>query len=169
MLKLNKIFFNKKILIYGLGLSGKSSFNYLKKNNKINVYDDDILYSKQTRYKKYFIKKKKISKYSFDHIVMSPGINFKKCNLKNYLNKHKNKICTDFDIFYANNPKNKLITVTGTNGKSTTVKLISEILNNAGIDARSVGNIGKSILNETNIKKNTFLVIEASSSYYYPD
>tara|TARA_Y100001958_G_scaffold153734_1_gene141610 strand:+ start:762 stop:2069 length:1308 start_codon:yes stop_codon:yes gene_type:complete len=163
MLKLNKIFFNKKILIYGLGLSGKSSFNYLKKNNKINVYDDDILYSKQTRYKKYFIKKKKISKYSFDHIVMSPGINFKKCNLKNYLNKHKNKICTDFDIFYANNPKNKLITVTGTNGKSTTVKLISEILNNAGIDARSVGNIGKSILNETNIKKNTFLVIEASS------
>ena len=31
MHELKKVFFNKKILIYGLGLSGKSSFNFLQK------------------------------------------------------------------------------------------------------------------------------------------
>ena len=34
-------FFNKKILIYGLGYSGKSCLQYLLKNNKITVYDDN--------------------------------------------------------------------------------------------------------------------------------
>ena len=37
----NKIFFNKKILIYGMGKTGSSSYNFLKKKNKIYLYDDD--------------------------------------------------------------------------------------------------------------------------------
>ena len=37
----SKIFINKKILIYGLGKSGQSSFTFLrKKKNKIYLYDD---------------------------------------------------------------------------------------------------------------------------------
>ena len=36
-----KRFKNKKILIYGLGKSGISSFNYLKNNNIVKVYDDN--------------------------------------------------------------------------------------------------------------------------------
>ena len=36
-MKLEKdLYFNKKILIYGLGISGISSFNNLKKNNIIS-------------------------------------------------------------------------------------------------------------------------------------
>ena len=34
-------FINKKILIYGLGLSGKSCFQYLYKKNKVFIYDDN--------------------------------------------------------------------------------------------------------------------------------
>ena len=34
------IFVNKKILIYGLGKSGTSSFNFLKNDNKIYLFDD---------------------------------------------------------------------------------------------------------------------------------
>ena len=34
-------FFNKKILIYGLGKSGMSAFNFLQKKNDIFVFDDD--------------------------------------------------------------------------------------------------------------------------------
>ena len=37
-----KSFVNKKILIYGLGLSGNSCLKYLYKNNKVKVYDDNI-------------------------------------------------------------------------------------------------------------------------------
>ena len=35
-----KIFFNKKILIYGIGKSGLSSYHFLKKTNHIYLYDD---------------------------------------------------------------------------------------------------------------------------------
>ena len=37
----NQAFQNKKILLYGFGISGKSCFNYLKKNNHVEIFDDD--------------------------------------------------------------------------------------------------------------------------------
>ena len=37
----SNFFIKKKILIYGLGKSGLSSFNFLKKKNKIFLYDDN--------------------------------------------------------------------------------------------------------------------------------
>ena len=42
MLNNLNIFYKKKILIYGLGKSGLSVFKFLKKDNKITVYDDKI-------------------------------------------------------------------------------------------------------------------------------
>ena len=55
------------------------------------------------------------------------------------------------------------ITVTGTNGKSTTCKLLANILKDHDIDVRLTGNFGKPLLQEKNIKKNTVFVVEASS------
>ena len=123
----NKIFFNKKILIYGMGKTGISSYNFLKKKNKIYLYDDNEKIKKR-KFKKYFLNIKKISKIIFDFIVISPGININKCNLKKYLKKNKKKIVTDLDVFYSHYSKNKIITITGTNGKSTTCQLLYEIL-----------------------------------------
>ena len=40
MVDTKKIFFKKKILIYGLGKSGYSSYYFLRKNNYISLYDD---------------------------------------------------------------------------------------------------------------------------------
>ena len=37
----NKIFLNKKFLIYGMGKTGLSSFNFLKRKNQIFLYDGD--------------------------------------------------------------------------------------------------------------------------------
>ena len=59
------IFHKKKILIYGLGISGLSVFKFLKKDNKITTHDDKIK-----------IDSKKITKIKFDYIIISPGINF---------------------------------------------------------------------------------------------
>ena len=48
-MKLEKdLYFNKKILIYGLGISGISSFNNLKKNNIISCFDDNLKNLKNT-------------------------------------------------------------------------------------------------------------------------
>ena len=38
----SQIFFNKKILIYGLGKSGLSSFNFLKNKNDVYLFDDNL-------------------------------------------------------------------------------------------------------------------------------
>jgi len=43
----NKNFINKNILIYGLGLSGKSSLKFLSKQNKINIFDDNLYLKKK--------------------------------------------------------------------------------------------------------------------------
>ena len=158
----NKIFFNKKILIYGMGKTGISSYNFLKKENKIYLYDDDEKIVKR-KFKKSFLNIKKISKITFDFIVISPGININKCNLKIYLKKNSKKIVTDLDVFYSHYSNNKIITITGTNGKSTTAQILNLILKNHKKDSRLCGNIGNPILLEKKISKKTIFVIEASS------
>ena len=158
----SNIFTNKKILIYGLGKSGLSAFNFLKKYNNISLFDDNkkIILKKHTKNK--FILFNQIKKFKFDLIILSPGIDINQCKLKNFLKKNSKKIYTDLDIFYSFY-KNQSITITGTNGKSTTCKLLYEVLKKQGLDAKLVGNIGYPILSTTNIKKKTIFVIEASS------
>ncbi len=152
-------FKNKKILVYGFGRSGKSCLNYLKKDNIVKIYDDKL----KKLPKKFKISRFKLKKIKFDFIVLSPGINKDVCNLKKFLLINKSKIISDLDIFYFKNIQNLKICITGTNGKSTTSKIIHKILKNAGIDARLVGNIGQPILNEKKITKETVFVVEISS------
>ena len=160
MLKNKDLFFKKRILIYGVGKSGLSAYKFLKKNNKLYLYDDKKIDYKN---KKYLLNYKKLIKKKIDYIIISPGININKCNLNKYLKRNKKKIYTDLDIFFSSFNKNKSITITGTNGKSTTAQILYEIFKKQKIDVRLVGNIGNPILLEKNIKDKTIFVIEASS------
>ena len=160
---IKNIFIKKKILIYGLGKSGLSSYYFLKKNNNLYLYDDDKKIFKEKKIKKIFIRPENIFKNNFDFIVISPGININTCSLKNFLKKNLKKIITDLDIFYSHYFKNRNITITGTNGKSTTAKILFDILKNQKFDARLTGNIGNPILSEKKITSKTIFVIEASS------
>ena len=157
-----KIFNKKKILIYGLGLSGTSCFQYLSKKNSIEVFDDNSSL-KNKKNKNFFLSKNEIYKKKYDFIVLSPGIDIKKCNLSKYLIKNKNKIITELDIFYLTFPENLKITITGTNGKSTTCQMLYNIFKSNKLDVRLVGNIGISPLFEKAIEKKTIFIIEASS------
>ena len=73
------IFLNKKILIYGLGKSGLSTFKFLKDKSDIFLYDDNITL-KIPEIKKNLIHYKDILKLKFDQIILSPGINIDKWN-----------------------------------------------------------------------------------------
>ena len=152
MLNNQNIFYKKKILIYGLGKSGLSVFKFLKKNNKITIHDDKIK-----------IDNGKITKIKYDYIIISPGIDINKCSLSKFLKNNSKKIYTDLDIFYNYYEKNKKITITGTNGKSTTAKILYEVLKDQSIDVRLVGNIGNPALLEKKITNKTVFVIEVSS------
>ncbi len=154
--KIENIFLKKKILIYGLGKSGISSFRFLR--NKADTYLFDDL--KNTHPKQ--VSKLKLLKIKFDIIIISPGINIFNCKLSKFLKFNKKKIYTDLDVFFTFF-KNKCITITGTNGKSTTAKILYEVLKDQKKDVRLIGNIGNPPLNEKRISKNTIFVIEASS------
>ena len=154
--KIENIFLKKKILIYGLGKSGISSFRFLRNKADIYLFDD----LKNTHPKQ--ISKLKLLKIKFDIIIISPGINIANCKLSKFLKLNKKKIYTDLDVFFTFF-KNKYITITGTNGKSTTAKILYEVLKDQKKDVRLIGNIGNPPLNEKKISKNTIFVIEASS------
>ena len=151
--KLNELSF----LVYGLGLSGRSVINFLKKNNhkKFKVWDD----KRKDIYRNHRPKNLSETLNKVDHIILAPGISFlKNKNLK----KFKNKIITDIDLFYLSKNKPKSIVVTGTNGKSTTCKLLDHLLKKKNFKSIIGGNIGTPILN-LKISKNSYVIIEASS------
>ncbi|MDB4119955.1 Mur ligase family protein, partial [Candidatus Pelagibacter sp.] len=162
MIKNKNIFLGKKILIYGLGKSGVSSYKFLKNKADLYLFDDNEKKNIKLKSNLRHNTLKEISKINFDKIIISPGINISKCKLSKILKKNSSKIYTDLDIFYSFY-KNKSITVTGTNGKSTTAQILYEVLEDQKYDVRLIGNIGNPALSEKKITKHTIFIIEASS------
>ncbi len=155
-----KNFKKLSFLVYGLGLTGKSVINFFKKNNIKNfkVWDDHN--------KKLYKTKRPINLVQalkeVNYIVLSPGVSLKKSKNKNLLSNFKNKIITDIDLIFLLKRFSKSIVVTGTNGKSTTCKILAHILKKNNYKTALGGNIGTPILNLKSSKEN-FLIIEASS------
>ena len=147
-------------LVYGLGLTGQSVVKFFNKNRFKNyqVWDD----KNKELYKKKRPNTLNEALKKANYIVLSPGVNLRKTKNKKKLTKHKKKIITDIDLIYLLKKFSKSIVVTGTNGKSTTCKIIYHILKKNRFKTLVGGNIGTPILN-LNIKKNHFLIIEASS------
>ena len=154
----------KSFAIYGLGATGKSIINYFnrKKFKNYTIWDDNkdlqLSYKLNNKKRKFFFN----SLNFVDFILISPGINIKKIKNKKILLKNKKKIITDLDLFYLAYPRTKSIVVTGTNGKSTTCKIIEHVLKKNNKNVILGGNIGRPVLNLIT-KKDSFLIIEASS------
>ncbi len=146
-------------LVYGLGLTGKSVVNFFEKNKIKNyeVWDDkikNIFSNKRSKNLNKTLRK-------VNYIILSPGI---RLNIKkNYkLKKFKKKFITDLDLIFLLKKFSKSIVVTGTNGKSTTCKILEHLLKHNKYKALLGGNIGTPIL-DLKIKNNNLLIIEASS------
>ncbi|MDC0231886.1 UDP-N-acetylmuramoyl-L-alanine--D-glutamate ligase [Pelagibacteraceae bacterium] len=164
--KLKESFFQQNsFAIYGLGITGRSVINFLRKKRADNflIWDDNKTVRDFHRINKKY-KEKHFEKILdvIDWIILSPGINIKKSRLKKKLIKNKHKIITDLDLFYILNPKIQSIVVTGSNGKSTTCKIIETVLKKNNIKVKLGGNIGKPILDLV-VKKDSIIIIEASS------
>ena len=151
---------NSSFLVYGLGTTGKSVIRFFKKNkiNNFKVWDD--------KKKKLFKNKRPLNLISelkkVNFIVLSPGISINNSKYKRQLYKFRDKIITDIDLVFLTKKKFKSIVVTGTNGKSTTCKLIEHILKKNNYKTFLGGNIGTPIL-DLKLKANNYLIIEASS------
>ena len=161
-------FTKKKILIVGLGVSGMSLAKmFFKYKVNIIAWDDDKI--KRNEARKNGIILKAIDEINFSNIaflILSPGIKHvgKNAHKSAILAKKNNcRIISDLEIIHYINKKLFLIGVTGTNGKSTTTKLITHVLNGCMIDATACGNIGKPFSEISFRKSKKTLVVEASS------
>ncbi|MDZ4784773.1 MAG: UDP-N-acetylmuramoyl-L-alanine--D-glutamate ligase, partial [bacterium] len=99
--------------------------------------------------------------------VLSPGISLES-SIVAAIERAKIPICNELElgIDLLSVPT---VVVTGSNGKSTTVSLIHEMLQHSAIDSKLCGNVGIPVIslvgisNESSNNKNSPLVVEASS------
>lgn len=146
----------KKVLIMGYGKSGKAVEKVLKKIN-VEYLIYDVNHKVSGGGYCYKLNKKIIE--SIDLIVVSPGIDIKN---KYIVMAEKMGIKVigelEFGYWFTDSP---VIAITGTNGKTTTTKLVNEILSTKFLSG-AFGNIGDPLSNAYN-KNLNYLVCEVSS------
>ena len=91
MTTFENIFLDKKVLVYGLGKSGISTFKFLKNKCNVFLYDDFFSRIKNLSLKKNSISFKNIKSSHFDSIILSPGNDINNCRLSKFLKKNKKK------------------------------------------------------------------------------
>ena len=147
-----------KSLIFGYGLTGQSVERYLIRNNiDYLIYDDSREIVKNIDEPKLF-KSQDIN--SIDQVIISPGVRPDNDLVLDF-EARKIPIRTDIDIF-ASRYEGDIIGVTGTNGKTTFVSVLSNFLNSNGMQTITAGNVGTSPL-DLPVEKYDYVILELSS------
>ncbi len=152
----------KNFLVYGTSVSGEWAAKLLLREKAIvYLYDDNQDNLKKLRlpnaYILYEINENLIEQ--FDYIVVSPSIPPNNQFLV-WAKKYNIPILSELEL--ASQFSKKLVAVTGTNGKTTTVRLISAILSKK-YKSIACGNIGYPMSRAVMEKKNHIMVSEVSS------
>ncbi len=151
---------DKQILIFGAGVTGKSTEEFLKKFGcKITVIDEKGSSGAIRDFKD-------ISLKDFHLAIPSPGWR---------LNHPLIEEARDFGIEFLSevdlawrvrselNSNQIWYAVTGTNGKTTTVQMAERIFQEGGISARACGNVGDTVIELAGDSSISTLILELSS------
>lgn len=153
----------RKVLIYGLGVSGISTAKTLSKMGyKVYTFDKNKKVIDELKGYNYSpISLSNLTEYDYDYVVKSPGIKPDDEVVVSLAKKYE--IISDIELSYRLFADKKIIAITGTNGKTSTTSMVSHILNEVGIKAISVGNIGEGILWQ--MHNNDAVFVEELSSF----
>ncbi len=161
---------NRRISILGMAKSGLAAAKKIHEHGGIPFLSE--LKTEENINDSLFIKKRFDCEFeghteklfNSDFIIVSPGIPLnipilQKAKAKNI------KLISEIELgFLLKHPDSKIIAVTGSNGKSTTVSLIQHILQTAGYKSILAGNIGNALTSFPIEKKGIdFIVLELSS------
>ena len=141
-------FSNKNVLVCGIAKSGVSAALLLKKlganvtiqDIKESLKDEEIEFF-QKKYITLYLNKNPDEKFinNFDLLVLSPGIS-SDLDFVKYA-KSKLPVISEIELAYLN-CKSKIVSITGTNGKTTTTSLMYKIVRAFTDNVQVVGNIG---------------------------
>ena len=144
-----------KALIVGLGISGISSARFLKNSGyEIFIYDDNA--AQLEKYSAEYLEYDETLKY--DLAIISPGVPATHPVVRK-ISEQGTEVIGEMELAGRYITGEKVIAVTGTNGKSTTVSLVHSFLSDAGFKSFLCGNIGEPVINGVG-KGYDFLVIE---------
>lgn len=131
------------VLLFGYGLSNKSIEKYFLKNKILyKIYDDSF--------------NEKYDLINVDLIIKSNGIS----NMHQLLSDARKlniKIMSDLDFFNLIDKNKNYILVTGSNGKTTTVNLLEQVIN----DSIAIGNNGLPFFDYINSIENKILEVSS--------
>ena len=154
----------QKALVVGFGVSGKGAVQLLMRQGvEVSVYsDEEIDLSDYPQVKDV----SKVGEYEAvadkDIVVVSPSIEVTH-KIVEYANRFNIPVIGEIELGYRY-CKGGIIAITGTNGKTTTTKLINEIINAGQKKSYALGNIGESFCATADkISEDEIAVLEVSS------
>ncbi len=161
---------NKKIMILGFGVEGKSTYSFIRKyfpniplviSYSSKDFENEQEYLNKDKNLKFYTGKDYLKEIeNFDIILKSPGVSFKGIDTSKFINK----VTSQLELFleyidcYT-------IGITGTKGKSTTSSLIYEMLIQQNKKAILLGNIGIPIFDHIEEVTNDMIVVIEMSSH----
>ncbi|MBE7084848.1 MAG: UDP-N-acetylmuramoyl-L-alanine--D-glutamate ligase [Clostridiales bacterium] len=161
---------HQKFLILGLSSSGYMATEFLlTKGAETYIYDDveSVKVAKNfeelTKKGAKRVRKEELSSVAegCDVLVLSPGIPIDHPLAVSFKRKGKAVVGeTELGARYMRCP---IVAVTGTNGKTTTVSLITQTLQSVGYDAHACGNIGTPMLAFAHLEEDALAIAEISS------
>ncbi len=162
---------NKNILVVGLGVSGIACIKGLSTlGANLYVYDEFKQSSEKLKELKdikaeYFFGKDEIEKIKINELelaIKSPGIKYEESIIRTLLDNNI-KVISDIEAAYMVTDA-LIISITGTNGKTTTTTLVGEIVKESKRNCKVTGNIGYGMFYDAiNSNRNDILVAEVSS------
>ena len=157
----------QKFLVFGLSKSGVAAAKFLlSRGASVSVYEE--LESEKIGENKTMlvalgakVLNKEDDKTACDVLVLSPGVPINHPLAVEY-KKNRRRVIGELELGAAF-VKTPIVAVTGTNGKTTTCNLISEMLTAGGVANRLAGNIGSPISGEVDELSDKVAVTEVSS------
>jgi UDP-N-acetylmuramoylalanine--D-glutamate ligase len=169
----NSDFQYKRVLVLGLGISGRSAVRFLLKRgvsvtgadrNLDILKGDEEFTALQELGLKLMLDTEVCNINQFDLMVVSPGIPLTHPLYEQALSAGM-EIIGEVELACRFIEK-KCLAVTGTNGKTTVTLMVAHVLNHAGIEAHALGNVGTpltSAIDKFKDNTNVTFVLELSS------
>jgi UDP-N-acetylmuramoylalanine--D-glutamate ligase len=170
------MFSAKKVLVIGLAKSGKAAVRLLSKLGATITINTNQSIEEIEEYQAYIDEgieviagghPKELFERDFDFVIKNPGINYRKPFLLR-LKERGIPIYTEIELGYQVAKKQKYIAVTGTNGKTTTVTLLYQILQAQYPHVHLAGNVGTpfcDVVLDANLmeEENHYIILEMSN------
>ncbi len=151
-------FAGKRYAVLGLARSGAAAAEALMASGAdVTVWDRQDVAREPFEGRCAIADPLEMSLSGFDGLVVSPGVPLNTHPIAGHAAKFDVPVIGDIELFAmarAELPPHKVVGVTGTNGKSTTVALIHHILQMAGLPTLLGGNIGEPIMAQQPLQPN---------------